>query len=732
MSPMFSLTLSLLALGASSSGAPVTGTSSRAAGALAEAAQRLEDDQPRLALERLRSADPRDPLARWLAARAYEALDRADLALLTLGPPPQARCLPASEDVVRAEHVRLGARLLARSDPAGAARALESLGTAEALADAAILAERGPERRRLEARLLVEHAETPEARALFDALRPEGVLERFDSDEARLTALEAFVDAHDNERADDLARALETRLGNQEGARPPNPPSEEAAPPPGIEPRNGEPEAARPLRALRCRLLFAQGTVARKLRAYDRALSLLRRARPACVEAGDSSRAMRAALLEARVLGIRRRPRAIQAVVAWMRARSPGHSFIDDALFYQAEAHRGAGSTELLHQILDLGGDQAPEAAWRLAREALDAGRPAEARALLERIPGLLGASSDDLERAEHHLARLEARTRPAAAAERWARLAARPSFYGFIALDRLRRLDPAAAERVERELLDAARALSRPGGGPEKNGGPPGKVLATPEAARARLWHAARAPDWAEAELAALACQLEAPSVSEVLELAALLQGVGAHALGQRLIRGDPRRLLEGPLTADTAPRWRLAYPRAFVAEVEAAAGAEGLDPLLLTALAREESTFEPEIVSWAGATGLAQLMPPTAIGAYASVFGGRLDLERLVEPALNLRLGARVLKEGLRTFGGTEAFALSAYNGGPGLTRRTLPDREVPFEDWAESNPVKENRGYVKRVLATWGIYRLLYAEGPAGPRIPRSVGPGPKVAF
>jgi soluble lytic murein transglycosylase len=130
--------------------------------------------------------------------------------------------------------------------------------------------------------------------------------------------------------------------------------------------------------------------------------------------------------------------------------------------------------------------------------------------------------------------------------------------------------------------------------------------------------------------------------------------------------------------------------------------------------ALVREESTFDPEIVSWAGATGLAQLMPATAIGAYADVFKKRLtDLERLTDPQLNLRLGARVLKAGLDRWDNTEALALSAYNGGNGLTKRILPERKLPFDRWVETIPVKETRGYVKRVIETWGIYRLLYGK-------------------
>ena len=142
------------------------------------------------------------------------------------------------------------------------------------------------------------------------------------------------------------------------------------------------------------------------------------------------------------------------------------------------------------------------------------------------------------------------------------------------------------------------------------------------------------------------------------------------------------------------------------------AAANAEKVDPLLLYALSREESTFDPQIVSWAGATGLTQLMPATAVGAYATVYRKRLtDLSVLTDPALNLRLGAHVLGDGLRRFG-VVPLALAAYNGGPGLASRTLPrSKAIDFDLWVETISVRETRRYVKRVIGTWGKYRFLY---------------------
>ncbi|MDR7555610.1 MAG: lytic transglycosylase domain-containing protein [Armatimonadota bacterium] len=151
----------------------------------------------------------------------------------------------------------------------------------------------------------------------------------------------------------------------------------------------------------------------------------------------------------------------------------------------------------------------------------------------------------------------------------------------------------------------------------------------------------------------------------------------------------------------------WRLAYPRAFWQEVTAAATAAQIDPLLLLALVREESRYDPVAVSPARAVGLAQLLPSTA----RTLAGDpTIDVARLTDPALNLTLGARYLRMQLDRFHGDLRLALAAYNAGPGNARRFAgldpdPDYLVEKIDFAET------RAYVRRVLGSYGIYRLLW---------------------
>jgi soluble lytic murein transglycosylase len=151
----------------------------------------------------------------------------------------------------------------------------------------------------------------------------------------------------------------------------------------------------------------------------------------------------------------------------------------------------------------------------------------------------------------------------------------------------------------------------------------------------------------------------------------------------------------------------WRLAYPRAFWSEVRTAAGAAGVDPLLLLALVREESRYDPAAISPARAVGLTQLLVPTA---RAITSDPTLDVARLQDPALNLRLGARYLRLQIDRFAGDLRLALAAYNAGPAAARRWA-DLDADPDYFIEKIGYAETRAFVRRVLGSHGIYRLLW---------------------
>jgi soluble lytic murein transglycosylase len=151
------------------------------------------------------------------------------------------------------------------------------------------------------------------------------------------------------------------------------------------------------------------------------------------------------------------------------------------------------------------------------------------------------------------------------------------------------------------------------------------------------------------------------------------------------------------------------LRYPRAFAALVDQAAEDEGVDPWVLYALAREESLFDPDVVSVAGAVGLTQLLPSTAEDIARRM---RLDHDPvLTDPADNVAIGARYFAMLTEQFG-TPARAIAAYNGGQGNVRRW--ERTTPLLDellFHQLIPFEETYNHVRKVVVSSAYYGYLY---------------------
>jgi soluble lytic murein transglycosylase len=159
------------------------------------------------------------------------------------------------------------------------------------------------------------------------------------------------------------------------------------------------------------------------------------------------------------------------------------------------------------------------------------------------------------------------------------------------------------------------------------------------------------------------------------------------------------------------------LLYPRPFADLIEENALNAGLPREILFGLIRTESFFFPDIVSSAGAVGLAQLMPATALdmagriarqGGPQYIKDGNVDL---TDPAVNVHLGAWYLSYLIRTVE-SPVQALIAYNGGIGRVRRWRGARPgLPEDLFLETIEFAETREYGRRVLAAATAYGYLY---------------------
>jgi soluble lytic murein transglycosylase len=157
--------------------------------------------------------------------------------------------------------------------------------------------------------------------------------------------------------------------------------------------------------------------------------------------------------------------------------------------------------------------------------------------------------------------------------------------------------------------------------------------------------------------------------------------------------------------------PAWRILYPVDYQELLVEAARRENLDPALLAGIIWQESTFDPRAVSVAGARGLMQILPSTGRSLARSV-GMRYTEGTLFQPEAGLRLGARYFRRLLDAFGGRVERALAAYNAGPGRTGVWASARpQATAEEFIESIPYPETRGYVTGILSHREHYRRLY---------------------
>lgn len=151
------------------------------------------------------------------------------------------------------------------------------------------------------------------------------------------------------------------------------------------------------------------------------------------------------------------------------------------------------------------------------------------------------------------------------------------------------------------------------------------------------------------------------------------------------------------------------LRFPNAYADIFEQAGQKQGVDPVLLMSVARQESGFYRFAHSHAGARGLMQLTPSTARHLLAGQRRRLKHLSQLYKPELNIELGSLYLNQLLARFDHNRAVAVAAYNAGPTRVNQWFERfGALPVDIWIESIPFDETRQYVQNILA----YELIYA--------------------
>ncbi len=202
--------------------------------------------------------------------------------------------------------------------------------------------------------------------------------------------------------------------------------------------------------------------------------------------------------------------------------------------------------------------------------------------------------------------------------------------------------------------------------------------------------------------------------------ELASAFTSEGRTPLAARaavtLIGALPKT---APLTPDDL--LRVAYPAAYGDLASAAAKQESISPLLLLALVRQESFFDAEAGSGAGALGLTQVVPATGQQIATTLGIAGFAPSDLYRPKISLQFGASYISTQLASFGGDAYRALAAYNAGPGAASSAADVSGGDHDLFVEELEFDETRLYVRLVMENLARYRQLYG-GVDRPSLPR----------
>jgi soluble lytic murein transglycosylase len=163
-----------------------------------------------------------------------------------------------------------------------------------------------------------------------------------------------------------------------------------------------------------------------------------------------------------------------------------------------------------------------------------------------------------------------------------------------------------------------------------------------------------------------------------------------------------------------------QLLFPLAHGDLIVATTRRAGVDPLLLSAIIREESRFDPRALSNASARGLTQFVLPTARRLAPQVGLATVAAEDLYRPEVSIPLGAAYLAELSTEFGGAAEAAVAAYNAGPAQARLWQSYcMSGEREEFLTKVTFSETRSYLQRVLSSWTHYQELYPV-PAVPEV------------
>ena len=495
----------------------------------------------------------------------------------------------------------------------------------------------------------------------------------------------------------------------------------------------------------RCRWYFALGMAHRKLHHYSKAQEHLQEAMRIC---SDKDLIRRAAYVHAKVISIRSGLKAIEPIEAFVD-NFAGHTMVDDVLFWagdlyqRRERYSEANNYFQRAQNLKKKGDYCAESLWRMAWIAFRQKDFPKAEQTLKKVFEQKECVKDKFHhsRANYWLGRLaQIQKHRKKALAYWQKVVDESplGFYAQLALARIQNYSPKRYRSIQKKLL-------APKGG-ELPKLCPGELAKKPAFKQALDWLKLGLKQEAAALLKSIkfskqniiagthaavlgieakegasshwdlkdACHPMAPKLLHTL----LLDKAGAHHLAHWQLRTEFAFIFEKLPTQETIALWHAAYPLAYREYIGPEEKKNNLPPFLLQSIAREESAFDAQVVSWAGAYGLTQLILPTARSTLKLMKSSRKlqSPEELLDVEFNTSIGGALLGSLMRRFEQQSALAIAAYNAGEKVSNVWWKRHAGQgFDRMSEEITIRETRQYVKRVLRTYGIYNWLYGGTP-----------------
>jgi len=477
-----------------------------------------------------------------------------------------------------------------------------------------------------------------------------------------------------------------------------------------------------------------------KQRQRPRAVPFYAAAETACRAANDSDLTVKSLYQGARCRASTGDRKTARAMYATIEKEFAGHGYADDARLRTAELHQDDGEIDDARKVLSeipgryAQGDMLGEALFRLAFSSYQAKEFGEATRWLQENLKLIPHETIWYAegRALYWLARIEEQQKRKTSAISYYERAIREyplSVYALLAFERLQTVAP----DKRRELVSSLRQGMGDAPLPVEFGRHP--VYATAGFARAVELARLGLGDSARRELskvealagfesretrdgARAAGKQESPARERALWLTSVVLNRGRVWSASAAI---PRYTLMAYKTqypkGEGAAAWRLSYPRAFPELVEGNSKKNKVPQFLQLAIMREESAFNPRIESFANAIGLTQMLVTTAQRFSTT----KVTRDTLFSPTGNLELGSKFLGFLLEHFSGATPLAISGYNAGEAAVDRWLGERgNLPLDEFMETIPYDETRGYTKRVLASYFAYSWLYGTTDPIPKL------------